>query len=223
MPETESGGCPNCGGALAPGAEACPNCPWSLHNESAAESRSRVSLQIPGPVAAILLFIAIGFIGYRILDAFILEQQNTEAALHPTPVKHDDRVVMDTSAIKLKPGASWKVHGRIYHLLSLEPAAGARVSFRNRKDGSFVRAQADSRGLYHAALPKKAEEGYDVAVEARGAGGFIEEMSPPYRGQDRQRRLDALSGARRASLLHVPLTPDVIEDQVTWDLVVLPR
>src|SRR4051794_34244101 len=115
MPEREDPeACPNCGGRLPPGAEACPNCPWSLHNEDAAEGRRRTGWQIPAPVAFVGLLAGIGLVGWHLIDSFVLEQQRIENARPPEPVKRDDRVVMDTKAVKQKPNSPWKVTGRVY-------------------------------------------------------------------------------------------------------------
>jgi hypothetical protein len=213
--------CPSCGGRLAPGAEACPNCPWSRMDESAAKHRSRFSWQIPAPLALAALVAAIGFFGWRILDGFLTPPQPPPAPVQP--VKKDDRVVMDTHVLKQKRDSAWKVSGKVYDLVTLAPVSGARVTFRDRRDGKALTALADARGRYRASLPKISEGGYDVAVESRGYAGFLEEMSPPYKAQDRSRRLEALAEARRSELLHVPLLPEEHDDQVPYDLVLMRR
>jgi hypothetical protein len=105
--------------------------------------------------------------------------------------------------------AGWRVHGRVYDLLSLKAAAGARLTFENRSTGEVFKAKTDARGNYKVDLPTLTDGGYWVAIAAKGfSGDFLEEGSPPFASRTRAGREEAAAEAAQSKVLHVPIFLD---------------
>ncbi|MBI3551899.1 MAG: carboxypeptidase regulatory-like domain-containing protein [Elusimicrobia bacterium] len=121
------------------------------------------------------------------------------------------------------PPAEWTVSGSVYDLLTLRPAAGARLNFENRASGEVFKAKTDAGGHYRVRLPKLIEGGYWVVVSAKGyRGDYLEEASPPYTSRTRAGREDALSEASQTNILHVPIFLDK-EISLEYNLALLPH
>lgn len=120
------------------------------------------------------------------------------------------------------PPSDWTIHGSVYDILTLQPAAGARLTFENRSSGEVFKAKTNARGRYQVRVPKLIEGGYWVTVSAKGySGAYLEEASPPYPQRTRAGREEAALEAAQTQILHVPITLDK-ETSLEYSAALLP-
>lgn len=119
--------------------------------------------------------------------------------------------------------AKWKISGRVYDLLTLEPVAGASVTFTNQETGKRHSAKTGKDGRYSLVLPSLKEGAYapDVAHPAYRAG-FLEDGEVPYKEQGESRRIEAAQLLRENVIMHVPVSPPEGEGALTYDAVLTP-
>ena len=119
-------------------------------------------------------------------------------------------------------GRDWSLDGTVFDLLSLRPAANAKLSFENRASGEVFTAKTDARGRYKISLPRLADGGYWVSVNAKGYDGqYLEQSSPPFASRTRAGREEAAYEATQSQILHVPVFLDK-EVSLEYDLALLP-
>ncbi len=119
--------------------------------------------------------------------------------------------------------ADWLVNGAVYDLISLKPAAGARLVFENHFSGEQFKAKCDARGRYKVHLPKLTDGGYAVSVSAKGyRGDYLEEGSPPFANRTQAGREEAAADAAQSAVLHVPIFLDK-DAELEYNLALLPH
>lgn len=119
-----------------------------------------------------------------------------------------------------KPSPFWRVRGRVYDLMTLQPVAGARLAFREVEGAKTYRAASTESGAYALRLPKLGSGGYAVSVAHPSYGKvFLEEASPPFHEQSLVRRREAREMLRSLRVLHVPLLPPRSQDSVEYNVI----
>lgn len=144
--------------------------------------------------------------------------------IEPTPKKKPKYRLVREEDDASQGRPYWRVSGEVYDLMSLKPIDGVKVVFQDKSTGEAVSAVTDKLGRYKLALPKIHEGGYDITVAKRGySGAWLEEMTPAYKRQSRERRLEALEQLSGSEVLHVPLLPEYTERSLVYDVVLFPR
>lgn len=106
----------------------------------------------------------------------------------------------------VKKPALWRIHGKVYDLVSLKPIPGARIVFLDKFTDEKYRTRSNKRGHYTVKLPPLAEGGYAVSVKHRRYGAkYLEEMRPAYHQMSRRRRQDELAALADLTILHMPI------------------
>lgn len=125
-----------------------------------------------------------------------------------------------TEALPLAP-QEWLVRGKVYDLLTLSPVARCKLVLTDKVSGKRFAARTGTDGRYSVKLPPLSEGGYSVTLLlGNRAWPFLEEMDPPYRQQDRNRRESSLELLTSPSLVHVPIMLPGGQAELDYDLVV---
>lgn len=155
------------------------------------------------------------------------EEKREESAPIPEPQREEPKPVPEPEAEIFTEGRAqapvWNVSGTVFDLLTLKPAAGARLLFTDLARGKKHAVSADRQGRYRAALPKLLGGGYDLEVRHTAYDGvYVEDSQPSFRAQSKEEREEAYGSFKRTNILHVPLLPPEEQDDVVHDLALLP-
>jgi hypothetical protein len=218
-----------CGGRIGPLDSVCPSCrrPKPRIDVGRADTDRRALARGGGfrAIAKSLFFGAAAMVaGYGIfsLQRTALREKEapvqTEAA---SPEASPGAAPSDPAVSAPLPPQEWSVRGKIYDLMTLKALSGARITLKDKLSGRSFSCTTDASGEYSVKVPPLSEGGYALSVSVKNRPwAFLEEMEPPYREQDRDRRESALDLLASPSLVHVPIMLTSGQGSQDYDLVV---
>ena len=88
-----------------------------------------------------------------------------------------------------EPVPTWTAEGKVYDMLSLRPAFGAKLRFTAKRERP-VEVETNEAGRYRATLPE-VEGGYTLAIQLPDIDNarYFDEIDPPYRTLEQAERL----------------------------------
>ncbi|MBI4679507.1 MAG: hypothetical protein HY748_18190 [Elusimicrobia bacterium] len=226
--------CPGCGSPVKPDWTVCGHCLLPRHILSISPA-SQDKPAGPKPSSPFAVAGALRFgLAVLVLGAFIYSRQKTALQLAPprppavaAPAANSPDAAGDASttagdvSVQRSPAKEWTIKGQVYDLSTLKPVADAQLALTDKLSGLRFTAKTDPAGVYSVKVPSMSEGGYEVAVLIkRRPRPFLEEMDPPYKTQNPERRRDALELLDSPSLAHVAIMLTGSDSELLYDLVV---
>lgn len=219
--------CWNCRAEVDDAESHCPNCRTNLDGDGApvldSDKPSAAARLLKKTLLSVSVAAVAGGIYFLVETDRILPLlrtvQREAALLEPVKVEGPTKIENETKPPPVKEKA-WRVHGRIFDLITLEPIGGADISFRGKSSRRTLGARTDHQGFYSALLPKSESEGYAVSVSHPKYGTiFSEDRTPSYGAKSLEKRKEAREMIRSLTQWHVPVLPPQEDDDYELDIV----
>ncbi len=219
--------CWNCHATVDDKETYCPDCDTNLDEDGAplikSDKPSAAALLLKKIFLAVSAAAAAGGIYYLVATERLLPILRTvkrEAELlKPVDMQQKTKTSKGEKKQPVK-GTVWRIYGRIYDLITLEPIIGANLSFRGKSSGKNFKARTDEQGFYTSKVAKIEEKGYAISVSHPKYGThFSEDLAPSYATKSLERRKEAREVLRSLTQLHVPILPPREDDDYELDIV----